>query len=304
MKLGVYLPVQDATGHWLSGRELGVQAQVYEEAGIDSGWLGDHLPLPGDTGRNLPDPFMWLLLAAQATTDLELGTCAFCVPLRTPYDVAQRLCSLQSLFPDRFTIGVATGSQEREYEANGLVWDERFSRLRDHMDKIRGVFEGRVLGDLEGEQGLSRSDPGAKTWAQEVGPPRLLLGAWHSAPQLRRAATEYDGWMASGSPGTRFGGWRKVLTEGIETYRSFGGKRAMVVNILCDLSAPTTPLADDGFFSLRCDPDEAARRLQILADLGYDDIVLRPTKPGAIPSAQVQPTRDELAAIRALIPKG
>jgi alkanesulfonate monooxygenase SsuD/methylene tetrahydromethanopterin reductase-like flavin-dependent oxidoreductase (luciferase family) len=135
MRLGVYLPVQDGTGRWLNGAEVAAQARTYEAAEIDSGWLGDHLPLPGDAGRNLPDPFMWLLLAAQATTDLELGTCAFCVPLRTPYDVAQRLYSLQTLFPDRFTIGVATGSQEREYEANGLVWEERFSRMHDHMTK-------------------------------------------------------------------------------------------------------------------------------------------------------------------------
>ena len=35
------------------------------------------------------------------------------------------------------------------------------------------------------------------------------------------------------------------------------------------------PLTDDMPFTLRCGPEEAARRIQIAADAGYDDVVLR-----------------------------
>lgn len=275
MRLGVYLPFKDRAGQWLDAAQLAARARMYEEAGVDSAWIGDHLPLPGETGYDWPDPFLWLMVAAAATETLQLGTCVFCVPLRTPYDVVQRLYTLERLAPDRFTIGVGTGSQEREYEANGLDWQERFGRMRDHMRTIRGA---------------------------EVDIPALVLGSWFSEPQIRRAAGEYDGWMASASPGTRFGGWRKVLTEGIERYRSFGGERAMVVNVVTDLSVPTTPLSEDGFFSLRCDSGEAARRVQWLADLGYDEVVLRPTKPGTNLYDEADLTLEELMAIRALVP--
>lgn len=276
MRLGVYLPFRDRAGHWLNADQLSARARLYEEAGVDGAWVGDHLPVAGGNRWDWPDPLMWLLLAAHATERLELGTCVFCVPLRTPYDVAQRLFSLQRLAPGRFTIGVGTGSQEREYEANGLIWEDRFGRMREHMTKIRGLSQGY---------------------------PALMLGAWHSEPQIRLAATEYDGWMASASPGTRFGGWRKVLTEGMERYRSFGGKRAMVVNVLTDLSVPTAaPLGDDGFFSLQCAPEEAARRVQLLMDLGYDDVVLRPTKPGTSLTDEADPSLEELRAMRALVP--
>src|SRR5205085_3051199 len=41
-----------------------------------------------------------------------------------------------------------------------------------------------------------------------------------------------------------------------------------------DLSAPSTRLADDEPFHLRCDLDEAGARLQRVVELGYDDALL------------------------------
>jgi hypothetical protein len=65
-----------------------------------------------------------------------------------------------------------------------------------------------------------------------------------------------------------------TLAEGIQRYRAAGGKRAIATNISVDLSGPTEPCPDDGPFHLRCAPDEAARRLRRLRDLGFDDAVL------------------------------
>jgi hypothetical protein len=61
-----------------------------------------------------------------------------------------------------------------------------------------------------------------------------------------------------------------------------------------DLSAPRRPLAQDGPFELICGPEEAADRLGILADLGYDDALL--AKP-------IDQTSQDLIDMRALLPR-
>jgi hypothetical protein len=65
-----------------------------------------------------------------------------------------------------------------------------------------------------------------------------------------------------------------AIREGLARYRAAGGTRALVGTVNVNWKIPTSPLADDEPFHLRCDPDEARRRLQRLADLGYDDVLL------------------------------
>jgi hypothetical protein len=64
-----------------------------------------------------------------------------------------------------------------------------------------------------------------------------------------------------------------------------------VTNIAVDLDQPTTALADDAPFHLRCGHEAAAERLQRLAGLGFDDAILvRRTQ-----------TQAQLTAMRALL---
>ena len=64
-----------------------------------------------------------------------------------------------------------------------------------------------------------------------------------------------------------------------------------MTNIAVDLDQPTTALADDAPFHLRCGRQAAAERLQRLAALGFDDAILvRRTQ-----------TEAQLAALRALV---
>lgn len=91
---------------------------------------------------------------------------------------------------------------------------------------------------------------------------------------MRRAATEYDAWLASASPGAQFGGWRKALSESIKVYRGLGGRRAIAATVAVDFRGPRVPLADDGVFTLFCSPAEAAERLAMLESLGFDDVIL------------------------------
>jgi alkanesulfonate monooxygenase SsuD/methylene tetrahydromethanopterin reductase-like flavin-dependent oxidoreductase (luciferase family) len=281
----MWLPLVDSGGTLLDGHAIAKRAQLIEAAGLDGAWLGDHTPIPGDVDRDLPDPLLYLAICALATSPaLELGTCIYSLPLRNKYDAAQRFYTLETIAKGRFTLGLGTGSQKVEYEANGLDWDDRFRRMADHMDGIRAIFAGQPLGPLY-RQHPALDDPGTPVvldpavdrgtpWAVQVGPPRFALGAWHSPRQLRRAATEYDAWLASASPGAQFGGWRKVLSESIKVYRGLGGRRAIAATVAVDFRGPRVPLADDGVFTLFCSPAEAAERLAMLESLGFDDVIL------------------------------
>jgi alkanesulfonate monooxygenase SsuD/methylene tetrahydromethanopterin reductase-like flavin-dependent oxidoreductase (luciferase family) len=249
---------------------------------------------------------------------VEVGTCIYSLPLRNKYEVAQRFLTMETILPERFTFGVGTGSQEIEYEANGLNWQRRFIRMADHMASIRELFgprpadQGAGQGDIPVvpppslSTRLGAGDPG--TWAERIGRPRFALGAWHGKIQLKIAATEYDGWIASGGPGTQFGGWRKVFSESIKRYRDLGGKRALVSTVAVDLKGAPDRLKDEGAFSLVCPPEVAVERLQLLEDMGFDDVVLHVTSQ-SLPegrrgiSRRYDPTSQDLAEIRALLPK-
>ncbi|MBT5666779.1 MAG: hypothetical protein HOJ06_15675 [Rhodospirillaceae bacterium] len=59
-----------------------------------------------------------------------------------------------------------------------------------------------------------------------------------------------------------------------------------------DLTADGTTLSDNDHLDLRCGPEEAAERLNILAEIGFDDAVVTVTDF----------SEEHLAAVRALRP--
>jgi alkanesulfonate monooxygenase SsuD/methylene tetrahydromethanopterin reductase-like flavin-dependent oxidoreductase (luciferase family) len=197
VRIGINVPFRGQDLKYLDGAGVAERARMIEAAGLDGIWLGDHLTV------SRPDPLAYLLIAAQATTTVELGTAIYVVPLRERYDLAQRFVTLQTLAPGRFTFGVGTGSAEREYEITGHVFADRFKALREDMRIIRAICDGQPTE----MPGAPREGP---RWGEEVGRARFALGAWHSDPQLRRAAEDYDGWIASAGGLTRIGGWKNM----------------------------------------------------------------------------------------------
>jgi alkanesulfonate monooxygenase SsuD/methylene tetrahydromethanopterin reductase-like flavin-dependent oxidoreductase (luciferase family) len=110
-------------------------------------------------------------------------------------------------------------------------------------------------------------------WPNTVGGPPIMIGSWASELWIKRAASEFDGWLTSGGGpgGTNF----RNLKDGIKLYRQHGGKRAIVATVGVDLSQTSPPLTDEGRFTLRCSPEEARSRIDQVRELGYDDVLLR-----------------------------
>jgi len=313
LRIGIHPPTLDRGGTLLDAAGLAERAQMVEAADLDGIWLGDHTPVAGDVPRDHPEPFMTLLVAALATTRIEVGTAVYGLPIRNPADVAMHLYTVQTYAPGRFSFGVGTGSSELEYEIAGVAWERRFARLHDHLDHIRAIFDGKpearvaqlVADSPRPGYGAGQAFDEA-TWPVKVGKPRFLLGAWFSGPQLRRAATDFDGWIASAGTGSHFGGWVKVR-ESMRRFRDLGGKRAILGAVTTDLRAPSSTLPDDGAFDLRCGPEEAAERLHLLEEIGFDDVILNISDSTSPLQSRMGHrydfTSDDLEQYRSLLPK-
>jgi alkanesulfonate monooxygenase SsuD/methylene tetrahydromethanopterin reductase-like flavin-dependent oxidoreductase (luciferase family) len=278
VRLGISLPTRQADGRAPTIGQLMQRAQLIERLGFDGIWLGDSV---GRASWPVPDPLLWLSAAAAATERIELGTCIIQVPLRHPVELAQRLMALHALSQGRFSAGLGSGSTLADFEAVGVDYDQRFHLLAQALPTIKRLCNGERVGSAYLEP-----------WPDTVGGPPILVGSWHSGIWVRRAAREYDGWLASG-----FFTSLRQMREGIQRYRDAGGKRALVSTIRIDLHAKGVPFDEDSRFHLECDSEaEASERLGRLAELGYDDALLTRAN-----HSDADLPEEELIRIRALV---
>ncbi|HET9690779.1 MAG TPA: LLM class flavin-dependent oxidoreductase [Acidimicrobiales bacterium] len=254
MRLGITLPIADPDGGPLRPTGIAEGARRLVGHGFESLWAFDAI----SRGFILPDPLIAVSIAATVTDAVEVGTCILQVPLRRPVELAHRVATAHLVAGDRLLLGVGAGSTEADFRAVGVDYGTRFQALADGLRTMRDLWGGAQVGD-------ARLSP----WPATVGGPKILIGSWAGGVWIKRAAREYDGWIASAAK-TSF----TRLAEGISRFRELGGRRAVVTNIEVDLSAPAGPYDDDGPFHLRCPADEASERLGRLAGLGFDDAVL------------------------------
>lgn len=277
MRLGMSLPYTQPDGSAPSAAQLAARAQLIESIGFDVIAQGDHV---GSRQRPTPDVLTWLSIAAATTQRVQLASGIIQVPLRHPAELANRLMSLHAVSQGRFVAGLGAGSTRSDYDTVGVDYAARFKALRQSLPIIQALCRGEAAGSAY-----------LHPWQRMASGPPILIGAWASGQWVRRAAQDYDGWMASGH--TTF----REIAEGIRIFREYGGKRAMLMTVTVDLRARRTTLSEDEQFTLACEPAEAADWLHRLAELGYDDVCLQ--RFGHTESTL---TEDDLRQIRALLP--
>lgn len=305
MKLGVVLPFVEPDGSPLAVGGLAAGAHRIEAAGFDSAWVFDAL----GRGFLLPDPLAALAIAAAVTTRIELGTGVLQLPLRHPVDLAQRVATCHLACGDRLVLGVGAGSTEADFTAVGADYEQRFTTFAASLASLRSLLAGDEVDGVR-----------LGVWPALLGGPRLLVGSW-AGRWIDRAGRELDGWVGSAARTS----WT-LLADGVTRLRAAeaeaqeqagasgdtahaadagnaGGhpappagappRRAVATNIVVDLAAPASPAGGDDPMDLRCPPDEAARRLARLADLGFDEAVC----------VVARQTPAALAELRALWPR-
>lgn len=145
------------------------------------------------------DPFLPLVLAAEHTRTLQLGTAIAIAFARNPMNLANLAYGLQSISGGRFLLGL--GSQVRPHIENRFssVWSRPAARMRELVLAVRAIFdrfEGKAELRFEGEfyrhtLMIPAFDPGPNPF----GPPPVYLGGF--GPRMTEVAGEVaDGFFA------------------------------------------------------------------------------------------------------------
>ncbi|HXZ06060.1 MAG TPA: LLM class flavin-dependent oxidoreductase, partial [Ktedonobacteraceae bacterium] len=106
MKIGIIFDIREDSleGRTPTFRDLREMAQVAEQAGFDSVWLGDHLIY---RFPNQPESAPWEALTmlsalAAATTRIALGTLVICTSFRPPALLAKMADAIDEISGGRF----------------------------------------------------------------------------------------------------------------------------------------------------------------------------------------------------------
>ena len=148
--LGVVLPNY---GKAFDPGRLTAAAAAAEAAGLDSGWMTDHvLPPTRHAGiyGTIAEALVTVGYLAGSTSRLRLGVSALIVPQREPLLTLKQLVTLDVLSGGRLVTAVAAGWMEEEFRTLGASFPDRGRRLDEWLDLVGDLLQqapGRVLAD-------------------------------------------------------------------------------------------------------------------------------------------------------------
>jgi alkanesulfonate monooxygenase SsuD/methylene tetrahydromethanopterin reductase-like flavin-dependent oxidoreductase (luciferase family) len=188
-------------------------AQLVEEVGFDSVWVGDGL-----FSKPRHEPLALLAAISQRTRRVKLGTACLVTATRNPLYLSLEWSTLDHLANGRTILGACMGNPEigvkREYEALGLdpskraeIFEEGLAVLRQLWTDGKADFHGKHF-QYDGIEFYSGTEMGPLKPLQSPPPiwvvsnPRLVVGTKQEDKvsrvidrSARRIATYGDGWM-------------------------------------------------------------------------------------------------------------
>lgn len=154
-----------------------------------------------------------LAAVAERCGGLELATTISLVALRGPVPLAKTLAALDILSDGRLIAGLGPGSSERDYDAIGMSFGDRWKRFDEAVAILRALLGG-VPAPGDTRYYPLPNDQLAPSPLQDGGIP-LWIGSWGSKAGLRRVSRLADGWLASAYNTTpeRFAAGRELLAD-------------------------------------------------------------------------------------------
>ncbi|WP_152042037.1 LLM class flavin-dependent oxidoreductase [Salinigranum salinum] len=197
MKLGTGLftcqrrPGDDRSGVEIYDEMLTL-GRAIDDAGLASAWVSEHHFTPDDY---LAGTMPALGALAAVTDGTEIGTCIALAPLYDPVRLAEDVATVDLLSGGRTTLGLAIGSNPREFEAFGVDLDERVDRLVETVDLVRAAWSDGPLGI---EPRFHDVTPDVDVTPKPAHDVPVMLGG-SAKPAVRRAARIGDAWCAPSS---------------------------------------------------------------------------------------------------------
>lgn len=169
--------------------EVAAASAALEERGYDGGW----------TAETNHDPFLPVLLAAEHTSRLELGTNIAVAFARNPMIVANVGWDLQAYSKGRFILGLGTQIQPHIEKRFSMPWSHPARRMAEFVSALRAIWsawtDGKKLrfeGDFYTHKIMT---PMFTPEPQPYPPPKIFLAA------VGEAMTEMCGELADGHLG-------------------------------------------------------------------------------------------------------
>jgi len=206
------------------GRLAGV-AKAAEEAGLDSGWLTDHvLPPASHAGvyGTVAEALVAVGFLAGHTQRIRLGVSALIVPQREPLLTLKQLVTLDVLSGGRLVTAVAAGWMAGEFQTLGASFRDRGRRLDDWLDLV-GDLQRQAPGPVSADGPIPVSDAwlapaptrqeGLELWVAGVSRHTLRraakTGVWHPVAlpprELRSMAAAFRAEVPEGRVMLRLG---------------------------------------------------------------------------------------------------
>jgi probable F420-dependent oxidoreductase len=112
-------------------RKVATSAKEVEAAGYDGAW----------TAETAHDPFLPLLLAAEHTERLQLGTSIAVAFARNPMLLANIGWDLQYYSQGRFIMGLGSQIKPHITKRFSMPWSEPAARMRDMIQAVRSIWD-------------------------------------------------------------------------------------------------------------------------------------------------------------------
>jgi alkanesulfonate monooxygenase SsuD/methylene tetrahydromethanopterin reductase-like flavin-dependent oxidoreductase (luciferase family) len=173
-----------------TGAQLAEQAEIAEEMGFHSFWLPES-HFNGEA--SIPSPLMLLATVASRTTQIQLGSTSYLLPIRHPLQAAEEVAVLDNLSGGRVILGIGRGFQQAMFSAFNVPLKDKRKRFSDVLKTMIHAWSGEPVAWDTAEGGskqpvylgpLPIQKPHPPIWVAAFGPLALRQAGTLGLPYL------------------------------------------------------------------------------------------------------------------------
>ncbi len=178
-------------GEGQSLARVGLAVEVARDCGFAAVSANDHFLFQ----TAWLDGLTALAAVVERSGSMRLATTIALVALRGPVALAKTLVALDVLSQGRVIAGVGPGSSQRDYDAVGVPFAERWERFDEATAILRALVRDEP--PPESRRHYSVPDSALAPAPHRRGGIPVWIGSWGSEAGIRRVARLGDGWLAS-----------------------------------------------------------------------------------------------------------